>query len=681
MKLFPAAKLFFGRGIVVVAVSALTAVVPGRTQNPTSTNPDQSKGNQSVTQQKPASGQTPAPGQATPPAESGKPAGKVLFQRSLDGTGNTVSTTGAEAKANAHAIAAPLADDAERSATAVAGLDLDVRVNTVAQQIAVRGLVTVRNAGRVPLKRIPLQISSPLNWERIRVAGRDASFSVATLNSDSDHTGQLREAAVELEQPLAPGASTKLDVLYSGKIEATARRLISVGTPEDSAAHSDWDNIGPEFTGLRGFGNVVWYPVSSVPVIIGDGARLFDEIGRQKLRAEGSAFRLRLTVEYPHGQPPTLAAVNGHALKLNVTGVNGLDADIAGVATADTGETKLSFESPSLFVTTETAHAGPHMTVYTGPENDVGAKSWVAAGNRVSPMIERWLGEQAQTELTVVDLPDPDDAPWEAGPLLAIPVRDAAPDQVESVLSHAMTHAWMASSPYWLNEGAANFMGTLWDDRQHRRDHALATLESGRGALALAEPPSPGEGQGQPLAKAASPVYYRTKAAWVLWMLREMVGDDALSAALRASNAAVEKEEGDSAQTFEDAAKSAAPGRDLSWLFADWVDADHGLPDLTVDKVFSNAVQAGNFLVSVTISNAGYAAAEVPVTVRSATNITTERVLVPARGTVTPRLLVQGKPTEAQVNDGTVPETQATVHVMHLDQTAETKPVDPQPQQ
>ena len=96
-----------------------------------------------------------------------------------------------------------------------------------------------------------------------------------------------------------------------------------------------------------------------------------------------------------------------------------------------------------------------------------------------------------------------------------------------------------------------------------------------------------------------------------------------------------------------------------------------------MDKVFPNAVQSGNWLVSVTISNAGYAAAEVPVTVRSATNTTTERVLIPARGTVTPRLLVQGKPTEAQVNDGTVPETQATVHVMHLDQTADAKPMNP----
>jgi aminopeptidase N len=231
----------------------------------------------------------------------------------------------------------------------------------------------------------------------------------------------------------------------------------------------------------------------------------------------------------------------------------------------------------------------------------------------------------------------------------------------------------MAPEPYWLNEGTANFMGTLWDDRQHHRDQALATLEAGRQALALAEPPSPGEGTGQPLATAISPVYYRTKAAYILWMLRDLVGDDALAAALRASNAA---------EPGKPAANSATPSsfqallktqstRNLNWLFADWIDADHGLPDLTIDRIFPNAVQSGNWLTSVTISNAGYAATQVPVTVRSATNNTTERVFVPAHGSVTPRILVQGKPIEVQLNDGTVPETQATVHVTHLDQKPE----------
>jgi hypothetical protein len=189
---------------------------------------------------------------------------------------------------------------------------------------------------------------------------------------------------------------------------------------------------------------------------------------------------------------------------------------------------------------------------------------------------------------------------------------------------------------------------------------------------------------GQPLAQATSPVYYRTKAAYILWMLRDLVGDDALATALRASNDVSDKGAtaagGNPSAAFQSALTSAAPRANLKWLFADWIDADHGLPDLTVNKVFPNAVQSGNWLVSVTISNDGYAAADVPVTVRSVTNNTTERVLVPARGTVTPRLLVQGKPTEVQVNDGTVPETQASVHVTHLDQPPDSDPSATAPQ-
>jgi hypothetical protein len=649
-------KLLFAGKMAIISVAALLAVFPVSAQSTTNS-----------TQSATSSQEQPAP-------QPAKPNGKVLFERSVDANGNTVSTTGPAVKPGAGAAKGPAVEDAERQAIAVTDLDLDVRLNTADQQIATRAQVTVRNTGKSPIARIPLQISSSLNWDRIRVAGRDVSAPVATIDSDVDHTGQLHEAAVPLADPLAPGATLQLDVTYSGTIVATARRLLSIGTPEDSAAHSDWDTISPEFTGLRGFGNVAWYPVVSNPVMIGDGARLFDEIGREKLRSEGTGFRLRLTVEFPHGRPPAVVVVNGNVLRLAVNDSKSTSPDVPGIATGDTGPSTLSFESPSLFISSGTPHAGAHMTAYAGPDGEAAAKTWIDAAASVSPMIERWLGAAARTQLILLDLPDPEDNPWESGPLLAVPLRAGPPEEIESVLAHALTHAWMAPSPYWLNEGAANFMGAVWQDHQQHRDKALASLESGRQALALAEPSSPGAMAGQPLSSATSPVYYRAKAAYILWMLRDLVGDDALGAALRASNANAAKNgvsDKSVGQTFQTALKTAAPRADLSWLFADWIDADHGLPDLTVDKVFPNAVQSGNWLVSVTISNAGYAPAEIPVTVRSASNTTTERVLVPARGTVTPRLLVQGQPIEAQVNDGSVPETQASVHVMHLEQAAE----------
>jgi hypothetical protein len=641
---------------------------------------------------------TPPPPAQQPAAQAApqnpQPGGQVIFSRSTDENGQTTTqSTQPAAQPAAQTAAAPkaqlappqvAAEDAERQAVTFTDFDLDVRLRSAAQQIAVRALVTVRNDGKTPLVHIPLQISSSLNWERIRVNGKDVAFPVATLNSDADHTGQLHEAAVTLSQPLAPGADLQLDVNYSGAIAASAQRLLVIGTPDDVALHSDWDRIGVPFTGLRGFGNVVWYPVSSVPVILGDGARLFDEIGEHKLRLAGAHFRLRLTVEFPHGHAPTVALINGNPAPLAVTEPGGLNEEVAGVATADTGGTTLGFEAPSLFVAIRTPHPGANTTVFALPEDEAAVEAWTTAATAVTPFLQGWLGQRPRSQLTLLDLPDSQDAPFETGVLLAAPLRETGPEQLNGYLVHALTHAWITAptspnSPQsprvWLSEGVATFMGTLWVEKQHGRDQALGTLEAARPALALAEPASPGESAGQPLALAISPVYYRTKAAYVLWMLRDLAGDPALSVALRAYDPAAGVPAPDASKSFgKDAGRSSfeklleqsGTRRDLAWFFADWVDADKGLPDLSIGGVFPTSTSAGNWLVAVTVANNGYAAAEVPVTVRSDAASVTQRVLVPARGKAVQRILIQGKPTEVQVNDGAVPETQASVHVTKL---------------
>jgi hypothetical protein len=302
--------------------------------------------------------------------------------------------------------------------------------------------------------------------------------------------------------------------------------------------------------------------------------------------------------------------------------------------------------------------------------------NWTTAIATVTPFLQGWLGVHPRSQLTLLDLPDPQDAPFETGALLAISIRQAEPDQLENILAHALTHAWMQSPRAWLSEGVAHFMGTLWVEKQRGRTQALQALEASRPALALAEPESPGQNLGQPLALAISPVYYRTKATYVLWMLRDVAGDASLSAALRAYDPAQDFGKDTGHSQFEKLLEQAGARRDLSWFFADWVDADKGLPDLSIESVFPNAVQSNNWLVAVNVVNHGYAAAEVPVTVRSELNSATQRVVVPARGEAVQRVLIQGKPIEVQVNDGTVPETQASVHVTKLDQP-ETNPPSP----
>jgi hypothetical protein len=654
------------RMMAVVLVAIVLAIAPGFAQ----AIPAQTPQNSTQQSQSPASG------------------GKVIFSRSTNENGQTTTETGPAATQPAIEMAKePTAEDADRQAVTFTALDLDVHLRPAAHQIAVRALVTVRNDGKIPLARIPLQISSSLNWEQIRIGGRNISFSVATLNSDADHTGQLHEAAVPLTQPLAPGATLALDVVYSGSIVPNAQRLVTIGTPEDLALHSDWDEISPSFTGLRGFGDVVWYPVSSVPVILGDGSRLFDEIGRHKLHLSGAHFRLRLTVEFPRGNPPTVAIVNGVPLPLNVTDAQGLDPDVDGIATATAESSALGFLAPSLFVAVRKAHPSDQLTAWTIPDDEVSVQSWIDAASNVAPFVEGWLGKAPRTQLTLLDLPDPDDAPFETGALLATTLHDVPGDRLSGVLVHSLTHAYTQStaepSPGWLNEGLATFMESLWVEKRRGRDQALEMLEVNRSALALAEPSSPGASPGEPLGLAIAPVYYRTKAAYVFWMLRDLTSDEALGAALHAyvgasagaTQAAANGATNSAPTSLQRLLKQAGATRDLAWFFSDWIEADKGLPDLTIDSVFPNAAQAGTYLVAVNVTNAGYAGAYVPVTVRTAKNFVTERVFVPARGHAVERLVVIGPPTQVQVNDGTVPETQASVHVTDITPSPADQPI------
>jgi hypothetical protein len=630
----------------------------------------------------PVAAQTPP---ATPQDETHH--GQVIFSRSTDENGVTTTTVGPGAEQAApggQSVAAPTAKDAEREAVTFTDFNLDVHLRPAEHQIAVRALVTVRNDGKSPLAQIPLQISSALHWERIRVTARDAQFTVATLNSDTDHTGQLHEAAVQLAAPLAPGASLPLDVTYSGAIVQSAQRLVAIGTPQDAALHSDWDAIDTDFTGLRGFGNVVWYPASAVPVMLGDGARVFDEMGEHKLRMADAHFALHLSVEFPHGHAPTVAVLNGHFVPLSITEPENGGEEIPGVATASLSTPALGFDAPSLFVAVRGQQHAANTTLWTLPDDDIAAGEWSAAAATVTPFLEGWLGKTPRSELTILDLPDPEDAPSETGALLATPIRQGPRDQLADAMVHALAHAWIASPRAWMSEGVAHFMGTLWLEKQSGREKALEALESGRTALALVEPSSPGESSGQPLDQAISPVYYRTKATYVFWMLRDLAGDPALSAALRAYDPLQDAAggSGPNSDSFEKLLAQAGLRGDLSWFFSDWVSADKGLPDLAIDNVFTTSAErtvrpssssgsgafpeADGWLVTVELSNSGYAAAEIPVTVRNALTSATQRILVPARGKATIHILIQGRPTEVQANDGTVPETEASVHIRHL---------------
>lgn len=594
---------------------------------------------------------------------------QVIFSRS---TGQSHQAPLAAPVVTAKAI------DAERAALTFTAYDLDIHLMPKDQSLAVHARVTVRNDGRQPLAVLPLQLSYSLNFEDVALNGKRLPFAQQTLNSDADHTGQLHEAVVVLPQPLAPQAELTLDVDYSGKIAPSAIRLERLGAPDEVAARSDWDEISESFTGLRGFGDVVWYPVSSVPAALGDGNKLFTEIGRQKLRQADAQVKMRVTEEF-FGEPPTIAVLDGHAIPLGAPSVEPT-ASFPGVITfslppssqspfsqspVSQSHMRQGFDALSLFVAQRTAHQGDGLRVYSTTDDEPDVQGYLTAATMVEPLIKQWLGPKPKQPLTILDLPEADDAPFEQGAVLVTGMRSADPDKLTETVAHGLAHAWFQSPRPWLNEGVANFLATLWTEQRLGREAALERLEAVRGPLTLAEPASPGDGGGQDLIHASDAIYYRGKATYVLWMLRDLAGDKPLAAAL----AAYDPAEDTSPEYFEHLLEKTS-GKDLKWFFHDWVYNDLGLPDLSIGGAYpSTSALAGQYLVAIDIANDGYAAADVPVTVRSEKTSLTERVRVPARSKITHRMLIQGNPTEVQVNDGVVPEIQASVHRLTIHTT------------
>ena len=592
--------------------------------------------------------------QQAPPAHPA-PNTQVLFSRSDTQTAPAQTTSASPATHVTGKVT-----NAERSAVIFTAYQLDIHLAPQNHAISALAHLTLRNSGTAPLPVIPIQLSSTLNFEGVSRSGKALPFAQHTINSDTDHTGQLHEAVIQLPAPLAPGAFTTLQVAYSGNIERTGKRLVALGSPNLVAEHSDWDRISESFTGLRGFGNVVWYPVASVPALLGDGDKVFAEIGRQKLRSANATVAINLTLEY-YLAPPTVIVLDGHPVHVPKPSVTPT-VNYPGVLTCSLPPTRLGFNSPSLFLGYGSFSQASSVHIYANSGDEPDAQALAHAASEVQPLVTQWLGPKSKLPVTVIDLPESGDLTWAQGPLLLTSLTKPPADGYAPMISQALAHARFQSPREWLNEGVASFMQTLWIEHTSTRTRALESLELERRALALAEPASPGDSPGQPLIHASDPIYYRTKATFVLWMLRDLTTDDQLAAALQAYNPA-----DDTTHGYFQGLIQRASGKDLQWFFDNWVYNDRGLPDLTIASAhFSPTSTRGLYLTAVDIVNNGYAETNVPVTVRSANNTLTERVQLPPQTHTVQRMIVQGIPDQVIVNNGIVPEVAADIHKLSI---------------
>jgi hypothetical protein len=543
----------------------------------------------------------------------------------------------------------------DREAFTFTRYDLDVRVEPEQQRLAVRGKIVLRNESGQPQRNAVLQVSSTLDWRSIKAEGKAVQFVSQPYTSDIDHTGALSEAIVTLPREIKPGDSIELEIGYEGTIPQSTTRLTRIGTPEDVAKHTDWDQISPAFTGVRGVGYVAWYPVAIEAQSLEQGNEMFLALGRWKGRHAQSGMHVRISVTGDDGVTPAALIPTLPQCPMSIE-----QPGQAREVSADCNDSPMGLTTPAFFAGNYTALDHASLRVWHMPQDRAAATTFAQAADAVLPFLTEWFGA-LRDKAEVVELPDPKAAPFESDSVLLTPLGESDLKLTRLSLAHALTHAAFSSARPWISEGVAHFAQALWLEKQSGRDAALDYLGLHRTAILETEK-VPGDANARSLVATTDEVLYRSKAAYVWWMVRDMVGDDALRRALRNYMPEQDRE-----PAYFQRLLSAQTNRELEWFFDDWVYRDRGLPDFRVQSAFPRDLLNGGFVTTVTVENLGAAGAEVPITLRMQGGEVTKRLEVRGKAKATIRILTPAKPVEVVVNDGSVPESDMTNNTLKIE--------------
>ncbi|MBV8208240.1 MAG: hypothetical protein JO041_15750 [Acidobacteria bacterium] len=529
----------------------------------------------------------------------------------------------------------------DRTAFTFTRYDLKISISPATHELLATGTVQLRNDSKSPQRNLSLQISSSLAWQSIELGGKPVQYLAQAYTSDVDHTGELSEAVVSLPTAAVPGATVELAIRYAGMVVQNSGRLERAGAPPEVRIRQDWDLISSEFTVLRGAGFVVWYPVAMPAASISNGNEFAEAMSEWSAREQQAGMDLQLC--RPAADSGADFVTSGRQ-----------EAFPAGTASGDCRRyswSPLGLAAPS-FALAQFKELNPvadfHIA-YLEPAAE-GARSYGEIAKSLAPFIAEWFGPPHQPA-GVVQLPENRWAPYESGATLFSSLPESLSPQAEEltqvVLAHQLTHASLVSPRPWIFEGAAHFAQALERARQGGRGAALRYLVDQLPALREAE-----KHPGLSLINTTDDVYYRTKAMYCWWMLRDTVGDIALQHAFARYHAVEDRDAGYMQRLLE-----AEWRKPLDWFFNSWIYHDDGLPDYTIAAVSTRQSLAGGYLVAVTVENSGGGEAEVPVVVRSNESEAFGRVRVPAHGRATVRIQLGQYPATAIVNDGSVPES------------------------
>ncbi|MGH9513186.1 MAG: hypothetical protein ACRD2U_13725 [Terriglobales bacterium] len=540
----------------------------------------------------------------------------------------------------------------EREAFTFTNYDLNVRIEPEQQRIGVRGTIILRNDSDSPQKHVSLQISSSLHWSAIAIGDKPVEFDAQTYTSDIDHTGALSEAIVTLPQEIFPKSSVELNVGYEGIIPLDATRLRRIGVPKELAPHDDWDEIGRSFTAVRGAGYVAWYPVAMEAASLSDGNAVFETVGKWKRRETAASMAIDLCLDADESK--FISVMNDSSAPAS--------SGNSAVSTTDCQEHRFSpmnLVSPGFGIGNYSVLGRKHLSVYFLPGHNSNAENYALAFDLAAPFVTGWFGTP-RNKAKVIELADSQASPYESGSVLFAPLTGNDSTKYGLVAVHQLTHAAFPSTRLWIYEGLAHFAQAAYIENNAGRQKALDFMVTHRGSIAASEIAvvkghDPHAAAAESLINTAIEEFYRSKAMYVWWMIRDMIGDKALTQALAQYRPDQDKEPSYMPRLIE-----GQSNRDLEWFFDDWVYRDRGLPDFRVESVYPRKMLKGVYLVTVTVENLGSAGAEVPVILRTEGAEISKRLVVRAKSKASIRIESASIPKEAVVNDGSVPESDMT---------------------
>ncbi len=537
------------------------------------------------------------------------------------------------------------ADTPDRNAFTFLNWNLNLRIEPASESLFVRGKVTLRNDSERPQNHASLQISSSLHWASIRLNGAVLPFVSEQLRSDLDHSGKVQEALVNLPAPVAPRASVELELGYSGTVSLDTTRLAQIGVPIEVRTATDYDRITPTFTCLRGVGHVLWFPVSLDPALLSDGNKVFEETSAWAVRHSASTMNLSIDTT----DNPAPHKWNGNAQLVLYESMGGVSiTELVWKHFGLAGPVLIGGEYQGL-AATNSPQSPFNISFFSQHESE--AQDYARIIRDTPSMV---VG-RGNLPATLVELPEVPDSTFEADTMLLTALKPIDRKSLEVTLAFQLAHQSLWSPRAWIYAGAAHFAQALMRERQDGRAAAIAFMEQRLTPLTLVDSGPAEMVKSNSLVNTTSEVFYRTKAMYVWWMLREIIGQRAVLDTLQQYDPEADKEPSYMQKLLE---KNSH--KDLEWFFDDWVYQDRGLPEFTISNGYARPSLQGIFLVSATVENQGGAAAEVPIVVHTQNGDVPTRIRVPAHGKTALRVEVSSRPLDVTVNDGSVPEVDRT---------------------